>query len=123
VERVPGRKDPNRPVIKANSREPAKALMKFVTSKPGTTDAARAKSNALSTKENKPNVRRFKGKDSKERIGRTKKLINPITKAAIMAVPKELIAIPGKRASTTNKTKAVRTQCNNSEIMAITFQF
>jgi len=112
---------PKTPVITANKIDPTKALRKFVTSNPCTIDAANANIRAFKTNENNPNVRIFNGKDRIDRMGRTKKLSKPMTKAAIIATPNELIAIPGRTCPMKSKTSAVKTQCKSSEIIVNPF--
>jgi hypothetical protein len=78
-----------------------------LTLKPGTRIEANQKHKPLTTNENAPKLRIFRGKDAKERIGLIPELTIPIAAAAIKAAGKFAKFTPGKIISTTNKLRAV----------------
>ena len=80
---------------------------KPTTLKPGTKSEANQKHRPLTTKENAPRLRIFRGKDNKDIMGLTPVLINPITNAAIKAAGKLAIFTPEKIISTTRRLSAV----------------
>ena len=61
------------------------AAMPF-TENPGTNTPTNQKQIPLTTKENKPSVKRLIGRDSRDRMGRIEPLIKPKTIAAMIAV-------------------------------------
>jgi len=77
------------------------------TLNPGTTKEANQKHNPLTTKENAPKLRIFRGKDNKETTGLIPAFTIPMLAAAIKAAGKLAILTPEKMISTTNKLRVV----------------
>jgi hypothetical protein len=92
------------------------------TAKPGTNTDASQKQKPLITREKAPKVTRLMGKDKAEKMGLTEPLINPTTRAAIIAAGKLAILTPGKIISTTSKLKAVANTVKKADIIVITQQ-
>jgi len=81
--------------------------IKPATLKPGTKREASQKHKPLTTSENAPKLKMFKGRDSKEITGLMPELTAPITNPANIAAGKLAKLTPGKIISTTNKLSAV----------------
>lgn len=77
------------------------------TANPGVSTDANQKQKPLTTRENNPKLRRFKGRDNTESIGLIKLLTKPIVTPAIKATGKELMLTPLSAMSTTSKLRAV----------------
>jgi hypothetical protein len=77
------------------------------TEKPGTSTAANQKQSPLTTNENNPKVRMFKGRDKIETVGLIKELTKPTAKPAIKAAGNVAIFTPGTTRSTISRLKAV----------------
>lgn len=77
------------------------------TLKPGTTIEANQKHKPLTTKENAPKLKIFKGRESMETTGLIPVLTAPTTKPANMAAGKLSNLTPGKMISTTKRLSAV----------------
>lgn len=78
-----------------------------LTLNPGTNTEASQKHTPLTTKENIPKLKKFRGRDSADITGLTAELTSPIDKAAIKATGNEAMLTPGKAMSTTSRLRAV----------------